>query len=188
MENENTQNTFNPNQAGGQANSDQAQQGQLRITKIYVKDISVETPNSPSVFMNQMQSQPQVDFRINTNAATIQENLHEVVLGVTVTVKMGDTTAFLVEVQQAGLFQVSGFSNQQLHYMLGSYCPNLLFPFAREAVSDLVTRGGFPPLLLEPVNFDALYAQQVQRLRQQQEQQQGEGQAAPEAGEAPAAS
>lgn len=185
MEND-TQNTFNPNQAAGQANPEQAaQQGQLRINKLYVKDISVETPNSPSIFMTHVQSQPHVDFRINTGTSTIQENLHEVVLSVTVTVKMDNTIAFLVEVQQAGLFQISGFPQQQLHYLLGSYCPNLLFPFAREAVSDLVTRGGFPPLLLEPVNFDALYAQQMQRLR---EQQQAGGEQAPAADEAPAAS
>lgn len=149
------------------------QQGQLRLQKIYIKDVSFETPNSPAVFITQQQVQPQVEFHINQSAKQIQNELHEVTLGVTVTVKLGETTAFLVEVQQAGLFTLSGFTKNHMHYVLGAYCPNMLFPYARETVSDLVLRGGFPPLLLEPVNFDAIYTQQMQKLRDRQQGQAG---------------
>jgi preprotein translocase subunit SecB len=155
------------NTAAQDGGAQQQTQGQMRMQKIYVKDISLETPNSPQVFMQQQQFQPQVDFNINANSQRIQEDLFEVTLNVTVTVKNGEQTAFLVEVQQAGLFTLTGFQSQQLHYMLGAYCPSVLFPYARESVSDLVTRSGFPPLLLEPVNFDAAYGQ---HLEQQQAQ------------------
>jgi preprotein translocase subunit SecB len=93
------------------------------------------------------------------------------VLSLTVTVKNQEQTAYLVEVQQCGIFSIAGFNDEDLSHMLGSFCPNILFPYAREAVSDLVTRGGFPQLLLAPVNFDALYAQHVQQLQKQAEQQ-----------------
>jgi preprotein translocase subunit SecB len=146
----------------------EAQMGQLRLQKIYVKDLSLETPNSPQLFLLQNQAQPQVELNINTASTVVnqEQNLYEVVLHVTVTVKMEEKTAFLVEIQQSGLFTLSQFAQNQLHYMLGAYCPGILFPYAREAVSDLVTRGGFPPLLLEPVNFDALYTQHMQRQQQ----------------------
>jgi preprotein translocase subunit SecB len=155
----------NPNDAQAQAPSEAQNTGQLRLQKIYVKDVSLETPNSPQLFLTPSQAQPQVELNINTGSTVInqEQGLFEVVLHITVTVKMDNKTAFLVEVQQSGLFTLTHFLQNQLHYMLGAYCPSILFPYAREAISDLVTRAGFPPLLLEPVNFDALYTQHMQQ-------------------------
>lgn len=134
---------------------------QLALQKIYVKDVSFETPNSPQVFT--MKWEPAVEFNLATNARQLQDTLYEVSVTVTVTVKLEEKTAYLVEICQAGIFALVGFNQQELGPLIGSYCPNILFPFAREAVSDLVIKGGFPPMLLAPVNFDALYAQHVQQ-------------------------
>lgn len=141
-----------------QQNSTETQQ-QFAIQKIYTKDISFESPNSPSIFAEQFQ--PQVSLELNTNGQGIAEDVYEVVLALTITVKHQDKTAYLIEIQQSGIFTVKGFDENELGHMLGSFCPNILFPYAREAVSDLATRGGFPQLLLAPVNFDALYAQHL---------------------------
>jgi len=149
--------------------NNQAPQQQVAIQKIYTKDISFEAPNVPEMFVNPPQVAPNVNFQMSTAHTPVQNDLHEVVIKVTVTVTMGDKTAFLVEVQQAGLFTMQGFQEDQMPYLINSYCPNILFPFAREAVSDLVVRGGFPQLLLEPVNFDAAFAQRVQRAQQEAE-------------------
>ncbi|WP_031433862.1 protein-export chaperone SecB [Methylomarinum vadi] len=138
---------------------------QFSIQKIYTKDISFETPNAPKVFTSKWE--PSVDFNLGTNVETLENNLFEVSLTVTVTVKTADTTAYLVEATQAGIFTLSGFTEQEMGPMLGSFCPNILFPYAREVVSDLVSKGGFPQLLLAPVNFDALYAQHLQQSQQQ---------------------
>jgi preprotein translocase subunit SecB len=143
--------------------ADQAPQQQISLQKIYVKDISFETPNSPEVFFQQTQAQPVVDIQVGIEVAQPNDQFYEVTLGVTVTVSLNDKTAFLAEIKQAGLFTLAGFDNQQIHYILNSYCPNTLFPFAREVVSDLVTRGGFPQLLIEPINFDAMYQMQLQQ-------------------------
>lgn len=132
---------------------------QFAIQKIYVKDLSFETPHSPGIFAADWR--PDVNLNLSSEAQSLASDVYEVVLAVTVTVKVGDKTAFLVEVQQAGVFNARGFEQQDLGHMLGSYCPNILFPYAREAVSDLVVRGGFPQLVLAPVNFDALYAQHL---------------------------
>ncbi len=137
---------------------------QFAIQKIYTKDMSFETPNSPKIFTEKWE--PAVDFNLGTNATTLENSLYEVALTVTITVKSGDTTAYLVEVVQAGIFALGGFNEQEMGPMLGSFCPNILFPYAREAISDLVAKGGFPQLLLAPVNFDALYAQHMQQLQQ----------------------
>ncbi|BBA36592.1 preprotein translocase subunit SecB [Methylocaldum marinum] len=134
---------------------------QFILQKIYVKDVSFETPNSPDIFT--LKWEPKVEFNLSSNAQRLQENLFEVSLTTTVTVKLGEKTAYLVEVCQAGIFAMAGFDEQELGPLIGSYCPNVLFPYAREAVSDLVTKGGFPPLLLAPINFDALYVQQMQQ-------------------------
>jgi preprotein translocase subunit SecB len=112
---------------------------------------------------------PEINVQLNTEAKTLAENVHEVILSVTVTAKQGDKTAFLVEVKQSGVFQMAGFPADQMGGMLGAFCPETLFPFAREAVSDLVAKGGFPQLLLAPVNFNALYMQHQQQQAQQQE-------------------
>lgn len=139
---------------------------QFALQKLYIKDVSFETPNSPTVFTQKWD--PKVEFNLASNAQALQEGLYEVSLTVTVTVKLEDKTAYLVEVSQAGIFTLGGFNEQEIGPMLGSFCPNILFPYAREAVSDLVIKGGFPPMLLAPVNFDALYMQHVQQAQQQQ--------------------
>ncbi len=134
---------------------------QFSIQKVFTKDISFESPGSPAIFTAKWE--PSVDFNLGTNVETLEDNIYEITLTVTVTVKCADTTAYLVEVSQAGIFSLTGFSDQEMGPMLGSFCPNILFPYAREVVSDLVTKGGFPQLLLAPVNFDALYAQHIQQ-------------------------
>jgi preprotein translocase subunit SecB len=135
---------------------------QFHLQKIYIKDVSFETPNSPEVFMQEWT--PEVELNLGSSAAQIQENTFEVSLKLTVTVKLEQKTAYLVEIAQAGIFAAAGFEENELGHLLGSYCPNILFPYAREAVSDLVIRGGFPPMLLAPVNFDALYAQRLDEM------------------------
>lgn len=142
------------------------QENQFSIQKLYVKDVSFESPSTPEVF-SFSSWEPKIELNLNNNNKRVSDGVFEVVLSVTATVKIEDKTAFLVEVHQAGVFQVVGFNEQDTRYILGAQCMNILFPYAREAVSDLTNRGGFPPLLLSPVNFDALYAQAVQ---QQQEQ------------------
>ena len=147
--------------------SEATQQGgqqQFAIQKLYLKDVSFESPASPAMFTKEWQ--PEVNLDMNTNSQALSEGVYNVALSLTVTVKNTEQTAFLVEVQQAGIFTVKGFAENEMGHMLGSFCPNILFPYAREAISDLVTKGGFPPLLLAPVNFDALYAQHL--VQQQQ--------------------
>ena len=132
------------------------------IQKVYTKDISFETPNTPDIFRED-DWQPNINLQLQSRSKQLDEHVFEIVLMVTVTAKVDDeTTAYLAEVQQAGIFRIDGFGDDEMRYMLGSYCSNILFPFAREVISDLVTRGGFPQLLLSPVNFDALFTQQEQ--------------------------
>lgn len=134
---------------------------QFDIQRIFVKDISFESPNTPQTFLEEWK--PEVNLNLETKSNRIDDNLHEVVLSITATVTSNKKTAFLIEVHQAGVFMMNGFPNDQLHQMLGSFCPNILFPYAREVVSDIVVRGGFPQLILAPVNFDALYAQHMEK-------------------------
>ena len=138
-----------------------SQQGQFGIQKVYTKDISFETPNSPAIFQEEWQ--PSVNMDIANSAQALAEDTFEVTLSVTVTVSSNDKTVYLVEAQQSGIFHIAGFPGDAVKRMLATVCPNILFPFAREVVADLVTRGGFPQLLLAPVNFDALYAQHQQK-------------------------
>lgn len=149
----------------GQQSGGQNQQTQFIIQKIYVKDLSFETPHSPQIFTKEWK--PDLNLQLSNESQRVAESIYGVVLSLTVTATLGDQTAFLAEVQQAGIFTLDGYSDKNLEPLLGSYCPTILFPFAREVVADLVTKGGFPPLLLAPVNFDALYAQQVQQQQQQ---------------------
>ena len=135
--------------------------GQLAIQKIYVKDISFEAPNSPSVFSGELNPSADVHFANKTTA--LDADNHEVVLTVTVKVQQEDRTIYLVEVQQAGIFTIRGFAEEHLPAILATACPNTLFPFAREAICELIIKGGFPQLLLAPVNFEVLYAQELQR-------------------------
>lgn len=151
------------NAAAGEDN----QQGSFSINKIYIKDISFETPHSPGIFQEQWQ--PSVNMDIANSTKALEGSFYEVVLSVTVTVTSGDRTVYLAEVQQAGIFHIDGFPEEIIGRMTNTSCPNILFPFAREMISELVVRGGFPQLLLAPVNFEALYMQQ----RQQQSESEG---------------
>ena len=127
------------------------------IQRLYVKDLSLETPNSPKVFLEEWQ--PELNLDLETKADKLDDETHEVTLRVTVTVKLKDMTAFLVEVKQAGIFTLKGFPADQERPMLGSYCPTILYPYAREVITDAVIKAGFPQLYLAPVNFDALLAE-----------------------------
>ncbi len=144
-------------------------ENQFSIQKLYIKDISFESPDTPEVFTF-TNWEPQIELNLNNSNKQVSEGVYEVVMSVTATVKNNDKTAFLVEVQQGGIFNISGFNETDLKYILGSQCMNILFPYAREVVSDLTNRGGFPPLLLSPVNFDALYAQAVQQQQTKSEE------------------
>lgn len=155
-------------QAPQASGEEQAQQPVFGIEKIYVKDMSLEIPNAPQVFLQR--ENPEVGIELHNAAAAIGEGVFEAVITVTVTSRIEDKTVFLVEVAQAGIFQIRNVPNESIEGILGVTCPNILFPYAREAVSDLVTRAGFPPVLLNPINFEALYLQQ----KQQQVQQAGE--------------
>ena len=139
----------------------------FEIQKIYVKDLSFETPNSPKIFTEKWN--PKTDVHIQTENNKLDENIHEVTIIVTVTANQDEKTAFLVEIKQAGIFFIENFPEEQHKQLLGSYCPNILFPFAREAIAELVTKGGFPQLLLNPVNFDALYQQHLNAVKEQKE-------------------
>lgn len=143
----------------------QAAEQQFVIQKIYLKDVSFESPNAPAVFGGDDAGawKPEINVQINSGNQTVGQDLYEVVLTITVTAKQNKKTAFLAEVKQAGLFTVSGFPEQNMAGMLAAYCPETLFPFAREAISSLVTNGGFPQLLLTPVNFNALFTQHMQQ-------------------------
>ncbi len=136
-------------------------QTQFVLQKIYVKDLSFETPNSPQVFLEKWE--PDISLQLGNKASALDETTHEVVLEVTVTAKLKDKTAFLAEVQLAGIFNISGYDQPQLAAVTGSACPQVLFPYAREVISDLVTRGGFPQLLLTPINFESLYRQHLEQ-------------------------
>jgi preprotein translocase subunit SecB len=138
---------------------------QFAVQRIYTKDLSFESPNAPEIFRGEWK--PQNELNLNTKVNRLSDQAYEVVLSVTVTAKVGDKTAFIVEVQQAGIFTMAGFTEQELGPMLGAYCPNLLFPYARETVSDLVTKGSFPQLVLQHVSFDALFAQHQQEAAAQ---------------------
>ena len=137
----------------------EAVEAQFMIQRIYVKNLSFETNNTPACF--QQQWEPELTLDLNTTHTAIEPNgIYEVVLTVTATVKNKQTTAFLIEVQQAGIFTITGAPVQQLDHLLGSFCPSILFPYAREAITTEVLRGSFPQLILAPINFDALYMQQ----------------------------
>jgi preprotein translocase subunit SecB len=137
---------------------------QLNLQKVYVKDASFEVPSAPQIFGEQ--GQPQVQLNLSQKVGNVGENVYEVILTVTVTCKVNEKTAYLAEVQQAGIFGLFGFDNQGRDTVLATYCPNVLFPYARQVVSDLVQNGGFPPFLLQPINFEALYAEQARRNEQ----------------------
>lgn len=140
---------------------------QFQIQRVYTKDVSYEAPNAPQVF--QKEWEPEVKLDLDTASSQLADEVYEVVLRVTVTATVGEDTAFLCEVQQAGIFTIGGIEGTQMAHCLGAYCPNILFPYARECITSLVSRGTFPQLNLAPVNFDALFMNYLQ--------QQGEGEA-----------
>ena len=153
--------------------SDEQQQQQpatFQIEKVYVKDVSLEIPNAPNVFLEQ--TQPQLEVRIDTAADGFTEGYYDVTVSATVTARLGERTLFLVEVAQAGIFAVRNVPAQELDPLLGIACPNVIFPYLRETISDLVVRGGFPPVLLAPLSFETLY---LQRMQAQQQEQGGGG-------------
>lgn len=138
------------------------------VEKIYVKDVSFESPNSPTIFNENVQ--PDLQLNLNQKVQRLSENAFEVVLGVTLTCKAGDKTAYVAEVEQAGVFGLIGLEPQAIDVLLGTQCPNILFPYVRSMVSDLIQAGGFPPFYLQPINFEGLYAE---TLRQRQQQADG---------------
>lgn len=148
---------------------------QFQIQRLYVKDVSFEIPNAPGIFSDA--GQADIKMSLAQRVEQLEENVQEVVLTVTVTATVGEKTAYLVEVAQAGIFLISGFNEQAMHAVMNTLCPTTLFPYARQAISSLVGQGGFPPLMLQPVNFDQLYAQRMKQMME--EQQQGDGEGAP---------
>jgi len=157
------------------AGTQEQPQQQFAMQRIYNKDISFESPSTPDIFRKQWQ--PKVNVDLNTKSDKVDEQgNYEVVLTITITAKVDEDTAFLVEVQQAGIFMITGFEGEDLRRILGTAAPNILFPYARENIDSLCVKGGFPPVMLAPVNFDALYQQALNQAEQQQ--------AAPESGEA----
>lgn len=145
--------------------AEQQQGPVLSIEKIYLKDASVEVPNAPQVFLENVQ--PQIDVQMGTQAQQIADGLFETTLQITVTAKAGDRTLFLCEAAQAAIFQIRGFGDEEMQAILGIGCPTTVFPYARETIASLVQRAGFPPINLAPVSFEALYMQQMQQQQQQ---------------------
>ena len=147
------------------AATEQQQQAQFQLQKLYMKDVSFELPNAPQIF----QDDGQVEIKMNLaqRVENLAEGVHEVVLTVTVTATLGEKTAYLAEVQQAGIFSITGLNEQAMHAALNTLCPHTLFPYARRSVTDLVADGGFPPLVLQPINFDQIYAQRLQEAQAQ---------------------
>lgn len=146
------------------AEQEQAADRQLAISKIYIKDFSFESPQTPLVFKSG-EWKPQTNLNLRSAHTNIEENIHEVVLTITVEAKDkdDDKTLFLVELQQAGLFEIAGYEGEEFAAIVGTFCPNLLFPYAREAIAATIQKGGFPEFVLQPINFDALYMQSKQQ-------------------------
>lgn len=141
----------------GAAEPQQPAGPQFTVEKIYVKDVSFEAPSAPQIFNEE--GAPQLQMNLNQRVQRLNEAAFEVVLGVTLTCTVAEKTAYLAEVQQAGVFGLAGFDDATLDGLLGTHCPNVLYPYARQTISDLIQAGGFPPFLLQPINFDALYAE-----------------------------
>jgi preprotein translocase subunit SecB len=155
-------------------NEQKAVEKQLAIQKIYVKDFSFESPHTPQVFSRTDWS-PKTDLNLRSAHAAADEDNHEVVLTVSIEAKEGDQTMFLVELHQAGLFHISGYTGDEFKALVGSFCPNILFPYAREAIASIISKGGFPEFVLQPINFDALYAQGMAQAKARAEANAGDG-------------
>ena len=146
---------------------EQNNQPVFSIEKVYMKDLSLEIPNAPQIFLER--ESPQIDIQLHHNSSGIEEGVFQTVLTVTVTAKVGEKTMFLVEAASAGIFVVKNIPEQEMQPVLGIACPNILFPYVREVISDVVVRAGFPPVILSPVNFEAIYQAQAQAQLQQQQ-------------------
>lgn len=147
------------------AAQEQQPQAQFQLQKLYVKDVSFEIPSAPQIF--QEDGQVEIKMNLAQRVENLAENVQEVVLTVTVTASLGEKTAYLAEVQQAGIFSIAGLHEQAMHAALNTLCPHTLFPYARRLITDLVAEGGFPPLVLQPINFDQIYAQRLQEAQAQ---------------------
>ncbi len=148
------------------AEQEQTAEKRLTITKIYLKDFSFESPQTPGIF-RQNEWKPQTNLNLRSTHNPIDDDHHEIVLTITVEAKEEDKTCFLIELQQAGIFEISGYEGEELKAIIGSFCPNILFPYARESIASLIQKGGFPEFVLQPINFDALYMQAQQQAAQQ---------------------
>lgn len=146
--------------ATGEGAAQQAQGPQFGLQRLYLKDCSFESPRSPKVFQGQWQ--PKINFDIKTRSSKVQDDVYEVVMILTAEAQIEDEAAFLIEVHQAGIFTVKDFDDAETERILATVCPNILFPYARETIDNLVVKGSFPALMLSPINFDALYAQKKQ--------------------------
>jgi preprotein translocase subunit SecB len=151
-------------------NEQAAQEKNLTIQKIYIKDFSFESPRSPEIFTRQDWS-PKTDLNLRSAHKVADGDSHEVTLTITIEAKEDDKTIFLIELHQAGIFQVTGYSPEEFKAIVGSFCPNILFPYARESIANIVSKGGFPEFILQPINFDALYAQGMAQAKAQAEAQ-----------------
>jgi len=144
------------------ADNENAAEKRLSITKIYLKDTSFESPQSPGIF-RQGEWKPQTNLNLRSAHHKADGDHHEIVLTITIEAKEDDKTCFLIELQQAGLFEIAGYEGEEMEAIVGSFCPNILFPYARESIASLVQKGGFPEFVLQPINFDALYMQSKQQ-------------------------
>jgi preprotein translocase subunit SecB len=150
-----------------------APEQKFSIQRVYLKDLSFETPQGPAAF--QKQWQPKVNQDLSTKSAKIEEGLFEVALRLTITVSDGDETIYLVEVEQAGLFAIQGFEDQQMAQIINTTCPNMLFPYARETIDNVLVKGSFPALMIPPINFDALFASAMQQAAAKAKEAESEG-------------
>ncbi|PID66949.1 MAG: protein-export chaperone SecB [Gammaproteobacteria bacterium] len=147
----------------------------FEINRIYIKDLSLETPNTPEIFKDDWD--PEINLKLDNDLQVLEEDLYEVSLTLTVTATNQEKTAYVVEVEKAGIFTLQHFEEQQKGYIVGAMIPNILFPYARETISSLIQKAGFPPILLNPINFDAIYQQQVEEQKAGQAEKPANGQA-----------
>ena len=169
---ETTRDTATTDTTGAEGTEQQQPKVQFAMQRMYLKDLSFETPQGVEAFKKQWK--PAVNQEMTTKTKKVEQGLYEVTLQLTITVKDQEEALYLVEVQQAGLFTVKGLEGQQLAQVLNTACPNMLFPYAREVIDNVVTKGSFPALMLPPINFDALFTQALAQARQQQEEAAGE--------------
>lgn len=152
-----------------QPNNQEATEQQFLIQRIYMKDVSFESPNTPAIYADEWT--PETNLQLNTQPTPLGNNLFEVELQLTITVKSNNITAFLIEVTQAGVFEITGYNDEQINFILATHAPTILFPYAREAIASLVSKGSFPEMHLSPINFEALYAQRLAEIEKEKEKQ-----------------